>query len=102
MLNDSLKHPVFEVSVKALIYQDGKLLLAKDDSGKWDLPGGRLDEGEDIEACLHREVLEELGVKVVDIESRPKFAKLIQFADDKKRLLIGFTVQLYNQEFKPS
>lgn len=33
--------------------------------GKWDLPKGKLDEGEDIEACALREVKEETGISKV-------------------------------------
>jgi 8-oxo-dGTP pyrophosphatase MutT (NUDIX family) len=42
--------------------EEGELLLIFR-RGKWDLPKGKLDEGETIEACALREVEEETGVK---------------------------------------
>ncbi|MCC6186033.1 MAG: NUDIX domain-containing protein [Chitinophagaceae bacterium] len=38
--------------------------------GRWDLPKGKLDEGEDIEQCAVREVIEETGLKTVTIKSK--------------------------------
>ena len=44
----------------------GKLLMIYR-RGKWDLPKGKLDEGETIEACAVREVMEETGLTDVEI-----------------------------------
>jgi 8-oxo-dGTP diphosphatase len=33
-------------------------------AGGWELPGGKVDEGESPLSALHREVLEELGVRI--------------------------------------
>ena len=55
----------FEVSLKAAIFRDGKLLLLQEsDTGFWELPGGRIDVGEERAAhadILAREIAEELG-----------------------------------------
>ena len=71
MLKPHEIHFVGHVNQKALIYKDGKILLIqypqgdKKVSGKWDMPGGRLNEGEVVIEGLHREVLEEIGVEIV-------------------------------------
>lgn len=49
----------------AAIWRQGQLLLAqRADSGLWELPGGKQRPGEDLAACLAREIREELGVAV--------------------------------------
>ncbi|TLS38734.1 NUDIX domain-containing protein [Pseudalkalibacillus caeni] len=40
------------------------LLLERRDSGKWTMPGGTLEIGEDLKTCAIREVQEELGYTV--------------------------------------
>ena len=48
--------------------QDGKVLLVKRKyeplAGQWSLPGGAVEVGETLEACLVREMLEETGLEV--------------------------------------
>lgn len=59
----------FEVSLKAFIVQDGQALFMQEaDTGYWELPGGRIDVGEEWqnhEAILAREIAEELGRDIV-------------------------------------
>ena len=64
----------FEVSLKAFIVRDGRALLVREaDTGYWELPGGRIDVGEEWErhdAVLAREIAEELGAAFrVDVGS---------------------------------
>ena len=57
------KEKVMEpVSVKAVIVEEGRVLLLANDRGEWELPSGRLDPGESEMAALAREIREELGV----------------------------------------
>lgn len=55
-------------TASAIIVRDGKVLLckrAKDPfKGKWDVPGGYLEEKESPEEALKREMKEELGVEI--------------------------------------
>lgn len=62
------------VSNKAvLVNPQGKVLVMFLASGRWDLPGGRLDRGENMREGLARELREETGI-VVDAEKvRPFF-----------------------------
>ncbi len=57
------------VAACALVDVDGRVLIAKRPAGKalaglWEFPGGKLEPGETPEACLIRELDEELGIKV--------------------------------------
>jgi 8-oxo-dGTP pyrophosphatase MutT (NUDIX family) len=46
-----------------LVYNDKQQILFIYRNGKWDLPKGKIEKGEDIKTCAIREVEEETGVK---------------------------------------
>lgn len=52
------------VSVKGVLVHRGRVLVLRNDRGEWELPGGRLDDGETPEEALRREILEETGLRV--------------------------------------
>ncbi|WP_214107367.1 NUDIX hydrolase [Acrocarpospora catenulata] len=51
----------FPVSVKGVIVRAGQVLLLRNERDEWELPGGKLELGEDPPACLSREISEETG-----------------------------------------
>jgi A/G-specific adenine glycosylase len=57
------------VVTAAVVRRDGKILLAKRPSkgllgGMWEFPGGKVEKGESLEACLAREIREELDAEI--------------------------------------
>jgi 8-oxo-dGTP diphosphatase len=62
----------FNIGSNALIVRDGKVLLGLRKNvagaGTWGLPGGHLEFGEELDAAVKRELLEETGLVIKDLE----------------------------------
>ncbi|MFC3053309.1 NUDIX domain-containing protein [Kordiimonas pumila] len=81
------------VSVKAVVVsRDGKALVMRKYYGTVDLPGGRLEKGEDMYSCLQREVFEETGLTVKKFEFVCSWVK--HSPDTGDRLMVVFETQL--------
>jgi len=55
------------ITVKACMHRNSKVLLLKNEKG-WDLPGGHLKQGEDTVDGLKREIYEETGLNIGEVE----------------------------------
>lgn len=63
--------PLLLVAAVAMVDVDGRVLLAQRPAGKamaglWEFPGGKVADGETPEACVVRELREELGVDITE------------------------------------
>jgi 8-oxo-dGTP diphosphatase len=100
-----MSEKLFYVGVKGLIRNDkGEYLLLHADVTKfrknispyWDIPGGRIKEGDSVIETLQREILEETGITA----SSPEFLTAvvsnheIPYGDDDK--LAGLVLMVYS------
>jgi ADP-ribose pyrophosphatase YjhB (NUDIX family)/5'(3')-deoxyribonucleotidase len=56
-----------DMSVKAVVHRNGLVLLLKNKRG-WDLPGGHVRQGENKISALMREIFEETGINVSNVQ----------------------------------
>lgn len=66
-----------KLDTRAAIFQDGKLLLVRENSGKWSLPGGWVDVDLSVRENTIKEVKEEAGLdvtaeRIIAVQDREK------------------------------
>lgn len=61
------RHPVTGTTIIPVLPDGRIVLIQRSDSGKWGLPGGMIDWGEDIPNAACRELEEETGLKLIKI-----------------------------------
>lgn len=112
---------LFHVGIKALVRNDeGKYLLLQVNPAKlsgnqpayWDIPGGRIEEGDSVSETLAREVQEELGVDILgkaSIAGEPVFftavvsnIKIPTENGEVGLVLMIYEVKVASQDFKIS
>jgi 8-oxo-dGTP diphosphatase len=90
------------------------LLLLRDDNpaisypNMWDLPGGRVEDGETPKVCIRREMREELGLEIEDIQpfavvrfddrTEYVFWKRMNLAIDSIRLTEGQRMRWFSRD----
>jgi len=82
------------VGVGALVLEDGKLLLirrgAQPGQGKWSIPGGLVELGENVQDAMVRETKEEVGLDVEAVKLMDVFDSVT--LDDQGRVQYHFVV----------
>ncbi|MDJ0592882.1 MAG: NUDIX hydrolase [Pleurocapsa sp. MO_226.B13] len=61
------RHPVTGTTIIPILPDGRIVLIQRSDTGKWGLPGGMIDWGEDIPHAASRELKEETGLNLIKI-----------------------------------
>ncbi len=61
------RHPVTGTAVIPILPDGRIVLIRRRDNGRWGLPGGMVDWGEDVPTTVRRELAEETGLNLVKI-----------------------------------
>ncbi len=84
------------ISVKGIVFDEGRVWLRKNERNEWELPGGKLDEGEQPMETVVRELKEELGFDVAVDRLIQAHLYTIQVSQDESRgvLVISYLCRL--------
>ncbi|PIR93514.1 hypothetical protein COT99_00415 [Candidatus Falkowbacteria bacterium CG10_big_fil_rev_8_21_14_0_10_43_10] len=81
--------------VRIIIRNKNKILVLKradsdkSDSNLWDIPGGKIEQGESIDDAIKREVLEEIGVAMPPVILKDLHGLIFEDFDDVNKLVIA-------------
>ena len=73
------------ISVKGIVFEEGAVWLRKNERGEWELPGGKLDQGEQPTETVVREMEEELGLRVTSGDLVDAYLYTIELSSDEER-----------------
>ncbi len=93
----------YQVTVKGICFDEqGQVLLVQENTGRWDLPGGRMEHGEDFHTTLNRECREEMGIDCRILDQHPYWAWPALHDDGLWKVVLCFRIALPHLMFTAS
>jgi ADP-ribose pyrophosphatase YjhB (NUDIX family) len=87
---------IVPISVKGIVFEEGKIWLRKNERNEWEIPGGKMDIGEQPRETVARELLEELGFKVEVQKIIDAYLFTIKVSEDENKgvLVVSYMCKL--------
>jgi 8-oxo-dGTP pyrophosphatase MutT (NUDIX family) len=93
----------YQVTIKGLCFDEQeRVLLVQENTGRWDLPGGRMEHGEDFHSTLRRECREEMGIDCRILDKHPHWAWSALHDDGLWKVVLCFRIALPHLDFTAS
>lgn len=90
-----MEYQLFKITQNAIIQNSEKLvLILKDPTGNWLLPGGKINKGEAWEDGLRREIKEETGIENFEINKILSIDSRIEDDKDKGAYVVVFLIDV--------
>lgn len=94
--------PFYRVSLKALIFDEQRrLLVFQDKAGDWEIPGGGFEHGESVQACIARELYEEMRIIPEEI-GKIRFMYTGKHKKNYHKLCLAVPVSIRPGDFVPT
>ena len=95
---------MYRISVKGIVIDDdGRVLLCREDNGKWEMMGGGIDHGENPEECMYREIKEETGLEVTYMSPAPLYFLTFEKVNSGRYgANVVYEIKLKDLNFTPS
>ncbi|MDQ3099600.1 MAG: NUDIX hydrolase [bacterium] len=87
------------ISIKGIVFEDDCVWLRHNERNEWELPGGKMDEGEQPEQTVIREMSEELGIEVEVQDIIQAHMYIIQKSIDESKgvLVVSYLCKIINK-----
>jgi 8-oxo-dGTP pyrophosphatase MutT (NUDIX family) len=94
----------YRVSIKGLILDEThkKFAVVLEDNGLWELPGGGLDYPETPQDCLRREIKEEMGLSIAEINQNPSYLLFGKNMKGHQNINAVYEIKVKDLNFTPS